>query len=100
MSTSSVPRAVAAVERDDGPASAFRLTPPRPLAVAAVGFAALFALVATTTLVLSVVSIGPASPLGVPVVLAGGLVIVAAPTVVWRVGVDAVEAANRARPRE
>lgn len=64
---------------------------PRAVALASVGLATAFALLVSTLLVLLVVSAGPAGIAGVPVVMAGTFTIVAAPTIVWQVGLELVD---------
>ena len=81
------------------PREGFEATVPRPAALVAVVLATAFTLVASTSLVLLLFAVGPTGIAGVPVVMAGGFVVLTAPTLVWRVGVDALAGATPRRDR-
>lgn len=71
----------------------------RPFALAGVVVATLVALAAATMLVLAVVdslSVVSVGALGIPLVVAGAILLVAVPTVVWEFGVAVVEDSPRA----
>lgn len=84
--TATDPRLVSA-----GGAGRFVPPAPRVVTLSLVGLAAVVALFATTLLVLFVASISPSGVGGVPVVLGGALLLVAAPTIVWEFGVAALD---------
>ena len=78
----------------DGPTGVGRFTPvlPRTVSLILLAFAAAVAAFAATLLVLFVAGIGPTGVPGVPVVLAGGVLLVAAPTLVWELGLAMLDA--------
>lgn len=72
----------------------FGLELPRVVGLTLVGLAVAVALLATTLLVLFAVSVTPDGVVSVPVVVAGGLLLVAVPTLVWELGLAVVEGVN------
>lgn len=64
---------------------------PRPAALAIVLLATLVALAVATVVVLQVLAVMPYHVLSIPVVVAGGVLLVATPTLVWEVGVAVVD---------
>jgi hypothetical protein len=67
---------------------------PRVVGLTLVGVAVALSLLATTLLVLFALSLGPGGIAGVPVVLVGGLLLVAVPTLVWELGLASVDVAE------